>query len=388
MQKNSDTYNKNAVDAIMANFKTPYEIGSDFAKRQANPYGSNFAGLGQPTGGAANGTSFGLPQSGAVRQEPVSWGDKAKGFLNTGTGRSLLAAGLTGGLTAAFGGSPLEIASYGAQSGARASDVYTRNLRDQDRLEQKQAQLYQRAFDNEENRRLKLEQMQTNAELRKMLADAAYQKALGLNEQKNAYEMQAQNLKRAYQIEDRDLEYERSNQDSLRERDWEVQDRAQNRRYALEDDFRQRDWTVQDNETARGYKLEDDEARRLFALQEAESAYERDLAKRAYDFEQRKELAVLNDDFDRQQRAQSFQNEIERTLLNNDLDKASALYKTQLQSDKERRLFEKQQALQTDMPTDEISIYDELIQQGVDPNDVLNFLSRRRAHPRNGYYRK
>lgn len=235
---------------------------------------------------------------------------------------------------------------------------------------------------------MNLVQMKTNAELRKMLADAAYQKALGLNEQKNAYEMQAQNLKRAYQIEDRDLEYERSNQDSLRERDWEVQDRAQNRRYALEDDFRQRDWTVQDNETARGYKLEDDEARRLFALQEAESAYERDLAKRAYDFEQRKELAVLNDDFDRQQRAQSFQNEIERTLLNNDLDKASALYKTQLQSDKERRLFEKQQALQTDMPTDEISIYDELIQQGVDPNDVLNFLSRRRAHPRNGYYRK
>lgn len=355
MQKNSDTYNKNAVDAIMANFKTPYEIGSDFAKRQANPYGSNFAGLGQSTGGAANGTSFGLPQNGAVRQVPVSWGDKAKGFLNTGTGRSLLAAGLTGGLTAAFGGSPLEIASYGAQSGARASDVYTRNLHDQDRLEQKQAQLYQKAFDNEENRRLKLEQMQTNAALRKMLADAAYQKALGLNEQKNAYEMQAQNLKRAYQIEDRDLEYERSKQDSLRQRDWEVQDRAQNRRYAL---------------------------------QEAEAAYERDLAKRAYDFEQRKRLAALDDDFDRQDSAQSFQNEIEMPLLNDDIDRISALYKARLQSHEEPRFSEQQQVLENEVPTDEISIYDELIQQGVDPNDVLNFLSRRRVNPRNGYYRK
>lgn len=388
MQKNSDTYNKNAVDAIMANFKTPYEIGSDFAKRQANPYGSNFVGLGQSTGGAANGTSFGLPQSGAVRQVPVSWGDKAKGFLNTGTGRSLLAAGLTGGLTAAFGGSPLEIASYGAQSGARASDVYTRNLHDQDRLEQKQAQLYQKAFDNEENRRLKLEQMQTNAALRKMLADAAYQKALGLNEQKNAYEMQAQNLKRAYQIEDRDLEYERSNQDSLRQRDWEVQDRTQNRRYALEDDFRQRDWSVQDSQTARRYKLEDEEARRRYALQEAEAAYERDLAKRAYDFEQRKRLAALDDDFDRQDSAQSLQNEIEMPLLNDDIDRISALYKARLQSHEEPRFSEQRQALETEVPMDEISIYDGLIQQGVDPNDVLNFLSRRRVNPRNGYYRK
>lgn len=382
MQKNSETYNKNAVDAIMANFKNPYEIGSDFAKRRANPYKTEPAHFGQTESLAANGASFGLPQTDTVPETPDSWGGKVKDFLGTGTGRALLAGGLTGALTAAFGGSPLEAASYGAQSGGRASNIYLNELKEQELLDQRREELYQKAFDDEQNRRLKIQEMQTNTELRKMMADAAYQRALDLNEQKNAFAMQAQDRKRAYQIEDRDLDYERAAQNSLRARDWEMQDRAQDRRYALEDDFRKRDWTLQDNETARRYHLEDEDARRLNALQDAETAYERDLAKKAYDFELRKELAALNYDFDREKTAQSFQNEIEKTILDGDIDKAADLYKMQLQLDKELRLLEEEQALKAEMPTDKVRTYDELIKRGVHPNDALNIVSRRRIYPR------
>lgn len=218
--------NQNIVDSIMANVQNwnynPYKAqtptGDSLSLNGNNAFkgGISLSGGGEFTHNPFKNSMFdqkltlGQNQLGTQTQgvlpnkvEPKTWWENTKDFAGTGLGRGLIATGLTGALTAAFGGSPLEALSYGAQAGGTASGIYSNNLKNNDKINQEQAKLQQKAFDNEQNRILRTEQMQTNAELRKTLADLAYERALGINEQKNKFNVEGDYRRRNFAVEDR-----------------------------------------------------------------------------------------------------------------------------------------------------------------------------------------
>ena len=218
--------NQNIVDSIMANVQNwnynPYKAqtptGDSLSLNGNNAFkgGISLSGGGEFTHNPFKNSMFdqkltlGQNQLGTQTQgvlpnkvEPKTWWENTKDFAGTGLGHGLIATGLTGALTAAFGGSPLEALSYGAQAGGTASGIYSNNLKNNDKINQEQAKLQQKAFDNEQNRILRTEQMQTNAELRKTLADLAYERALGINEQKNKFNVEGDYRRRNFAVEDR-----------------------------------------------------------------------------------------------------------------------------------------------------------------------------------------
>ena len=219
--------NQNIVDSIMANvqnwnynpYKTQTPTGVSLSLNGNNAFkgGIPLSGGGEFTHNPFKNPMFeqklslGQNQLGTQTQgvlpnkvEPKTWWESTKDFAGTGLGRSLIATGLTGALTAAFGGSPLEALSYGAQAGGTASNVFANKQHQQDKLKQDQAEMQQRAAENELNRefeskKAELAYLQSLATL-----GAEYEQKKDLENYKAGIADKAAIRNRGYALEDRD----------------------------------------------------------------------------------------------------------------------------------------------------------------------------------------
>lgn len=91
---------------------------------------------------AAYNINAGLSQQDYTQPETAGWWDKTKNFMGSSLGRSLGAGLLTGGLVGLTGGSGLEVLSYGAQAGGKASKTYL-NEKDKQRKQEMQNKYYE-----------------------------------------------------------------------------------------------------------------------------------------------------------------------------------------------------------------------------------------------------
>ena len=369
MQKQA---NQNIIDSIMSkvdmwNF-SPYKTqtgGSvDLLGGQAVMGSVPFIGRDEYAHNPFHNQMYGLESdfSSNMRELPVqsdthklgeksSWWEKTKDFAGSGLGRSLIATGLTGALTAAFGGSPLEAVSYGVKSGGSAANIYSRNLKDSKWLKHRQEQLDQRAYDNEQNRQSRIEQSAVNAELRKSLADLAYQRALALNGQKNDYTIQTDERRQGYkQLNDwmqNQYALDRLNQeydyrDAALEKRFEQEEKmaALRQNYNELNNWQKRNWQVQDRDL--NYE------RQMYA---DDLDFERRNALNDKDFEYRLALSGIGFDHEIQKMAQNLDNQMKMAVLEGDIEKANTLYKMQLQLENEIQSALAKGEIQASLPT-------------------------------------
>lgn len=318
--------NQNIVDSIMANVQNwnynPYKAqtptGGSLSLNGNNAFkgGIPLSGGGELSYNAFKNPMFGQKMSLGQNQlgtqtqgvlpnkvEPKTWWESTKDFAGTGLGRSLIATGLTGALTAAFGGSPLEALSYGAQAGGTASDVFANRQHQQDKLKQDQAELQQKAAENDLNREFKNKQMLANAEIKQAIADNEYLRTLETLELKHKQNKALEAYKAGI-----------AQTAALQNRNWDVEDR--------------------DYDVARQKESQ-------------QRGFEHDMT-----------MAGINQVYDIEKAQQTLDNQMTMALLNGEIDKAAEIHKAGLNFINSLKLKQEEAKINAAQPTDRMKNYD------------------------------